>query len=46
MSVQRTDELSYPFKDPKPPMPKLCPDLLTEQNVVGVAAYLHEELER
>lgn len=30
------------IKDPKAPMPKLYPDLLTEQNVVDVAAYLHE----
>ena len=34
------------IKDPKPPMPKLYPDLLNEQNVVDVAAYLHEELGR
>jgi alcohol dehydrogenase (cytochrome c) len=32
------------IKDPKPPMPKLYPDLLDEQDVVDVAAYLHEEL--
>jgi mono/diheme cytochrome c family protein len=31
------------LKDPKPPMPKMFPDLLTEQNLVDVAAYLHDE---
>jgi alcohol dehydrogenase (cytochrome c) len=34
------------IKDPKPPMPKLYPDLLTEQNVADVAAYVHEDLAR
>ena len=34
------------IKDPKPPMPRLFPDLLGEQNVADVAAYLHEELAR
>ncbi len=31
-------------KDPKAPMPKLYPDLLNEQSIVDVAAYVHEEL--
>ncbi len=34
------------IKDPKPPMPKLYPDLLSEQSVVDVAAYVHQELEK
>jgi PQQ-dependent dehydrogenase (methanol/ethanol family) len=34
------------IKDPKPPMPKLYPDLLSEQNVVDVTAYLRDELKR
>jgi alcohol dehydrogenase (cytochrome c) len=34
--------VSY-IKDPKAPMPKLYPNLLTEQNVVDVAAYLEQE---
>jgi alcohol dehydrogenase (cytochrome c) len=37
--------ISY-IKDPKPSMPKLYPELMNEQNVVDVAAYLHEELGR
>lgn len=32
------------IKDPKAPMPKMFPDLLTEQNVRDVAAFVHEEL--
>ena len=32
------------IKDPKAPMPKLYPDLLNEQSVADVAAYLHTEL--
>ncbi len=32
------------LKDPKPPMPKMYPDLLTEQSLVDVAAYVHDEL--
>ena len=32
------------IKDPKAPMPKMFPDLLTEQNVADVAAYVHQEL--
>ena len=32
------------IKDPKAPMPKMYPDLLTEQNVRDVAAFVHEEL--
>jgi alcohol dehydrogenase (cytochrome c) len=34
------------IKDPKAPMPKLYPDLLTEQNVTDVAAYIRDELAR
>jgi alcohol dehydrogenase (cytochrome c) len=34
--------VSY-IKDPKAPMPKLYPSLLTEQNVSDVAAYLQQE---
>jgi alcohol dehydrogenase (cytochrome c) len=34
------------IKDPKAPMPKLYPDLISEQNVRDVAAYLYEELAR
>jgi alcohol dehydrogenase (cytochrome c) len=34
------------IKDPKAPMPKLYPSLLTEQNVVDVAAYLQQEFGR
>jgi PQQ-dependent dehydrogenase (methanol/ethanol family) len=34
------------IKDPKAPMPKLFPDLLSEQNVLDVAAYLQQELAR
>jgi mono/diheme cytochrome c family protein len=32
------------IKDPKLPMPKLYPDLLSEQNVTDVATYVHDEL--
>lgn len=32
------------IKDPKLPMPKMYPDLLNEQNVVDVAAYVLQEL--
>jgi alcohol dehydrogenase (cytochrome c) len=32
------------IKDPKPPMPKLYPDLLSDQNVNDVATYVHDEL--
>jgi mono/diheme cytochrome c family protein len=41
----RLDEaatVSY-IKDPKPPMPKLYPGLLNEQNVADVAAYVRQE---
>ena len=31
------------LKDPKPPMPKMYPDLLSEQSLADVAAYLHDE---
>jgi glucose dehydrogenase/mono/diheme cytochrome c family protein len=41
----RASIVSY-LKDPKPPMPRMYPDLLTEQNVADVAAYLREELGR
>jgi mono/diheme cytochrome c family protein len=34
------------IKDPKAPMPKLYPDLISEANVRDVAAYLYEELAR
>lgn len=34
------------IKDPKLPMPKLYPDLITDQNVVDVATYIHQELSR
>jgi alcohol dehydrogenase (cytochrome c) len=34
------------LKDPKPPMPKIYPDLLNEQNVQDLATYLHQELSR
>lgn len=43
--LDRAATIRY-IKDPKPPMPKLYPDLITEQNVVDVTAYLHEELAR
>jgi alcohol dehydrogenase (cytochrome c) len=32
------------IKDPKAPMPKLYPDLITEQNVTDVAAYIRDDL--
>jgi len=32
------------IKDPKLPMPKMFPDLLNEQAIADVAAFLHEEL--
>jgi alcohol dehydrogenase (cytochrome c) len=34
------------IKNPKLPMPKMFPDLLTEKNVNDVATYIHEELGR
>jgi glucose dehydrogenase len=34
------------IKDPKLPMPKLFPDLLTEQNIVDVSAYLQQGIPR
>jgi alcohol dehydrogenase (cytochrome c) len=34
------------IKDPKAPMPKMFPGLITDQNVVDVATYLHNELAR
>jgi PQQ-dependent dehydrogenase (methanol/ethanol family) len=37
--------VSY-IKDPKAPMPKLFPDLINEQSVVDVAAYVRNELSR
>ncbi|MEP7246778.1 MAG: PQQ-binding-like beta-propeller repeat protein [Gammaproteobacteria bacterium] len=39
----RAATVSY-IKDPKAPMPKLFPDLINEQNVVDVTAYLHDGL--
>jgi PQQ-dependent dehydrogenase (methanol/ethanol family) len=41
----RANALGY-VKDPKPPMPKLYPDLLTEQNMEDVVSYVYEELAR
>jgi mono/diheme cytochrome c family protein len=32
------------IKDPKAPMPKLYPDLLKDQDILDVAAYLREDL--
>jgi alcohol dehydrogenase (cytochrome c) len=32
------------IKDPKPPMPKLYPDLLNEQSLVDVTSYIYEDL--
>jgi alcohol dehydrogenase (cytochrome c) len=34
------------IRDPKPPMPKLYPDLLSEQGVADLTGYLREELSR
>jgi mono/diheme cytochrome c family protein len=34
------------IEDPKAPMPKLYPDLLSEQNVTDVATYVRQELAR
>jgi alcohol dehydrogenase (cytochrome c) len=34
------------IKDPKPPMPKLYPDLISEQSVLDVTAYVVQELAR
>jgi hypothetical protein len=39
----RPAALGY-IKDPKPPMPKLYPDLLSEQNLVDVTSYIYEDL--
>jgi mono/diheme cytochrome c family protein len=33
-------------KNPKPPMPKMFPDVLSEQNVIDVSAYVLQELSR
>jgi mono/diheme cytochrome c family protein len=33
------------LKEPRAPMPKMYPDLLNEQNIQDVAAFLHEELQ-
>jgi alcohol dehydrogenase (cytochrome c) len=33
-------------KDPKAPMPKLFPELLSEQDVVDVSTWIHEELRK
>lgn len=33
-------------RNPKPPMPKLFPELLSEQNVVDVSTWIHEELRK
>jgi alcohol dehydrogenase (cytochrome c) len=32
------------IKEPKAPMPKMYPDLISEQNIRDVAAFVHEEL--
>jgi alcohol dehydrogenase (cytochrome c) len=37
--------ISY-VKDPKAPMPKLFPELLSEQDVVDVSKWIHEELRK
>ena len=44
--AQRRDlsSLKAYIKDPKTPMPKLFPEILTEQDVADVAAYVHTEL--
>jgi mono/diheme cytochrome c family protein len=46
--AQRRDEASIEaaIKNPKPPMPKLYPELLNEQAVEDLTAYLHGELGR
>jgi alcohol dehydrogenase (cytochrome c) len=41
----RAATIAY-IKDPKPPMPNVYPDLLSEQNVQDLATYLHQELAR
>lgn len=45
LSLRRdeTSTIRY-IEDPKPPMPKLYPDLLTEQNVLDVAAFVQHGL--
>jgi alcohol dehydrogenase (cytochrome c) len=39
----RAAALGY-IKDPRPPMPKLYPDLLNEQSLVDVTTYIYEDL--
>ena len=39
----RAATLGY-IKDPKPPMPRLYPDLLNEQSLVDVTTYIYEDL--
>jgi PQQ-dependent dehydrogenase (methanol/ethanol family) len=34
------------IKDPKAPMPKLYPDLLKDQDILDVAAYIHDDIAR
>lgn len=34
------------IKDPKAPMPRLYPDLLKDQDILDVAAYIHEDIAR
>jgi len=34
------------IKDPKAPMPKLYPDLLKDQDLLDVAAYVHNDIAR
>ncbi len=41
----RAGTLAY-VKDPKPPMPKLFPNLLDEQSVQDVTSYIYEDLSR
>ena len=41
----RAATLNY-IKDPKPPMPKLYPNLLDEQSLKDVTSYIYEELGR
>jgi alcohol dehydrogenase (cytochrome c) len=42
--LDRPATINY-LKEPRAPMPKMYPDLLNEQNIQDVAAFLHEELQ-
>jgi len=45
LKARRDDAATIAFiKEPKAPMPKLYPDLINEQSVLDVAAYVREEL--